>query len=211
MTRLDRFIKYVFDRVIALLGLLVLGIPLLVIAFMVKITMPDGPVFFTQDRVGRNGKLFKIHKFRTMTNEKELSNIAYPNRARITPLGACLRRHKIDELPELWDVLIGNMSFVGPRPDVPGYADRLEGDDRVVLAMRPGITGPATLKYSNEEKLIEDYVKQALADGDQRSEDEIALWYNDEVIYPDKVRINCEYCRNYSFFKDIKIIFSTIF
>lgn len=211
MTRLDRFIKYVFDRVIALLGLLVLGIPLLVIAFMVKITMPDGPVFFTQDRVGRNGKLFKIHKFRTMTNEKELSNIAYPNRARITPLGAWLRRHKIDELPELWDVLIGNMSFVGPRPDVPGYADRLEGDDRVVLAMRPGITGPATLKYSNEEKLIEDYVKQALADGDQRSEDEIALWYNDEVIYPDKVRINCEYCRNYSFFKDIKIIFSTIF
>ena len=145
MTRLDRFIKYVFDRVIALLGLLVLGIPLLVIAFMVKITMPDGPVFFTQERVGRNGKLFKIHKFRTMTNEKELSNIAYPNRARITPLGAWLRRHKIDELPELWDVLIGNMSFVGPRPDVPGYADRLEGDDRVVLAMRPGITGPATL------------------------------------------------------------------
>ena len=103
------------------------------------------------------------------------------------------------------------MSFVGPRPDVPGYADRLEGDDRVVLAMRPGITGPATLKYSNEEKLIEDYVKQALDKGDQRSEDEIALWYNDEVIYPDKVRINREYCRNYSFFRDIKIIFRTIF
>lgn len=211
MTSFDRFIKFVFDRVVALLGLLVLGIPMLVVAMLVKITMTDGPVFFTQERVGRNGKLFKIHKFRTMTNERELSNIAYPNRARITPLGAWLRRHKIDELPELWDVLIGNMSFVGPRPDVPGYADRLEGDDRVVLAMRPGITGPATLKYSNEEKLIEDYVKQALAEGDQRSEDEIALWYNDEVIYPDKVKINCEYYRDYSFFRDIKIIFRTIF
>lgn len=211
MTSFDRFIKFVFDRVVALLGLLVLCLPMLIIAMLVKITMPDGPVFFTQQRVGLYGRLFKIHKFRTMTNEKELSNIAYPNRARITPLGSWLRRHKFDELPELWDVLIGNMSFVGPRPDVPGYADRLEGDDRVVLTMRPGITGPATLKYSNEEKQIEEYVKQAKADGDQRSEDEIALWYNDEVIYPDKVKINCEYYRDYSFFKDIKIIFSTIF
>lgn len=211
MTSFDRFIKFVFDRVVALLGLLVLCLPMLIIALLVKITMPDGPVFFTQQRVGLHGRLFKIHKFRTMTNEKELSNIAYPNRARITPLGSWLRRHKFDELPELWDVLIGNMSFVGPRPDVPGYADRLEGDDRVVLTMRPGITGPATLKYSNEEKQIEEYVKQAKADGDQRSEDEIALWYNDEVIYPDKVKINCEYYRDYSFFKDIKIIFSTIF
>ena len=211
MTSFDRFIKFVFDRVVALLGLLVLCLPMLIIAMLVKITMPDGPVFFTQQRVGLHGRLFKIHKFRTMTNEKELSNIAYPNRARITPLGSWLRRHKFDELPELWDVLIGNMSFVGPRPDVPGYADRLEGDDRVVLTMRPGITGPATLKYSNEEKQIEEYVKQAKADGDQRSEDEIALWYNDEVIYPDKVKINCEYYHDYSFFKDIKIILSTIF
>ena len=193
------------------MGLLVLGIPMLVVALLVKLTMPDGPVFFTQVRVGQYGKPFKIHKFRTMTNEKELSNIAYPNRARITPLGAKLRRHKLDELPELWDVLIGKMSFVGPRPDVPGYADRLEGDDRVVLEMRPGITGPATLKYSKEEQLIADYVKQARANGDQRSEDEIALWYNDEVIYPDKVRINCDYYRNYSFFNDLKIIFKTVF
>ena len=184
---------------------------MLVVALLVKLTMPDGPVLFTQVRVGRYGKPFMIHKFRTMTNEKEVSNIAYPNRARITPLGAKLRRHKLDELPELWDVLIGKMSFVGPRPDVPGYADRLEGDDRVVLEMRPGITGPATLKYSKEEQLIADYVKQARINGDQRSEDDIALWYNDEVIYPDKVRINCDYYRNYSFFNDIKIIFETIF
>ena len=211
MSSFNRIVKYLFDRVVALLGLLVLGIPMLVVALLVKLTMPDGPVLFTQVRVGRYGKPFKIHKFRTMTNEKELSNIAYPNRARITPLGAKLRHHKLDELPELWDVLIGKMSFVGPRPDVPGYADRLEGDDRVVLEMRPGITGPATLKYSKEEQLIADYVKQARANGDQRSEDEIALWYNDEVIYPDKVKINCDYYRNYSFFNDIKIIFKTIF
>ena len=211
MNLFDRIIKYLFDRVVALVGLLVLGIPLLVVAIMVKISMPDGPVFFTQVRVGRHGKRFKIHKFRTMTNEQELSNIAYPNRARITPLGAKLRHHKIDELPELWDVLIGKMSFVGPRPDVPGYADRLKGDDRVILKMRPGITGPATLKYSNEEKQIEEYVKQAKANGDTRTEDEIAQWFNDEVIYPDKVRINCKYYRNYSFFRDIKIIFKTVF
>ena len=208
---INRIVKFVFDRVVALLGLVVLAIPLLVIALLVKLSNPRETVLFTQVRVGLHGKLFKIHKFRTMTNEKEITNIAYPNRARITPVGAWLRRYKIDELPELWDVLIGNMSFVGPRPDVPGYADLLEGDDRVVLDMRPGITGPATLKYSNEEKQIEDYVKQAKANGDQRSEEEIAVWYNDEVIYPDKVRINCEYYQNYSFLKDIKIIFATIF
>ena len=208
---INRIVKFVFDRVVALFGLVVLALPLLVVALLVKLSNPKESVIFTQVRVGLHGKLFKIHKFRTMTNEKEITNIAYPNRARITPLGAKLRRHKIDELPELWDVLVGNMSFVGPRPDVPGYADLLEGDDRVVLDMRPGITGPATLKYSNEEKLIEDFVKQAKANGDQRSEDEVAIEYNDEVIYPDKVRINCEYYRNYSFFKDIIIIFATIF
>lgn len=208
---INRIVKFVFDRVVALLGLVVLAIPLMVIALLVKLSNPRETVLFTQVRVGLHGKLFKIHKFRTMTNEKEITNIAYPNRARITPLGAKLRRYKIDELPELWDVLIGNMSFVGPRPDVPGYADLLEGDDRVVLDMRPGITGPATLKYSNEEKQIEEFVKQAKANGDQRTEDEIAIWYNDEVIYPDKVRINCDYYRNYSFFTDLNIIFKTLF
>lgn len=210
-SNINRIVKFVFDRVVALLGLIVLALPLAVVAVLVKRSNPAEPVLFSQVRVGRHGKLFKIHKFRTMTNEKEVTNIAYPNRARITPLGAKLRRHKIDELPELWDVLIGNMSFVGPRPDVPGYADKLEGNDRVVLEMRPGITGPATLKYSNEEKQIEEYVKQAKAHGDQRSEDAIAVWYNDEEIYPDKVRINCDYYWNYSFFKDVKIIFNTIF
>lgn len=210
MNLFNRIIKYLFDRLMALIGLVLLSLPLAVIALLVKIAMPDGPVIYKQDRVGKDGRLFKIHKFRTMSNEEERGNIAYPNRARITPLGAKLRRHKIDELPELWDVLVGNMSFVGPRPDVPGYADKLQGDDRVVLKMRPGITGPATLKYRDEEHLIESYVKHAKANGDTRSEDEIAQWYNDEVIYPDKVRINVEYYRHYSFINDIKIIFRTI-
>ncbi|MBQ3710266.1 MAG: sugar transferase [Bacteroidales bacterium] len=205
-----KLLKFVFDRTVAFMGLLVLALPMAVIAVLVKVSMPGGPVLYRQTRVGKDGKLFKIHKFRTMTNDEELSNIAYPNRARVTPFGAKLRRHKIDELPELWDVLIGKMSFVGPRPDVPGYADKLQGDDRVVLKMRPGITGPATLKYRDEEHLIEAYVKQAKADGDARSEDEIARWYNDEVIYPDKVRINVDYYHKYSFFNDIKIIFQTL-
>ena len=210
MNLFNRVIKYLFDRLVALIGLLVLALPLAVIAVLVKIAMPDGPVLYKQDRVGKDGRLFKIHKFRTMSNVEECGNIAYPNRARITPLGAKLRRHKIDELPELWDVLVGNMSFVGPRPDVPGYADKLQGDDRVVLKMRPGITGPATLKYRDEEHLIEAYVKQAKAQGDPRSEDEIAQWYNDKVIYPDKVKINVAYYQHYSFLKDIKIILRTL-
>ena len=204
-------IKFCFDRLAALLGLIVLALPMGIIAIIVLVTMKGGPVLYRQVRVGKNGKLFKIHKFRTMTNDQEVSNIAYPNKTRITPFGAWLRKHKLDELPELWDVLIGNMSFVGPRPDVPGYADQLQGDDRVVLQMRPGITGPATLKYRDEEHLIETYVKQAKANGDSRTEDEIALHYNDEVIYPDKVRINVDYYRNFSLLKDLSIILHTLF
>lgn len=210
MSGIKKLIKFCFDRLAALLGLVVLALPMGIIAIIVLVTMKGGPVLYRQVRVGKDGKLFKIHKFRTMTNDQEVSNIAYPNKARITPFGAWLRKHKLDELPELWDVLIGNMSFVGPRPDVPGYADQLQGDDRVVLQMRPGITGPATLKYRDEEHLIETYVKQVKANGDPRPEDEIALHYNDEVIYPDKVRINVEYYHNYSFFKDLSIILKTI-
>ena len=210
MSTFDRIVKYIFDRITALIGLVVLALPLLVVAILVRRSVKGEPVLFKQVRVGKDGRLFNIHKFRTMTNEKEVSNIAYPNRARVTPLGTKLRRHKLDELPELWDVFLGNMSFVGPRPDVPGYADQLQGDDRVVLKMRPGITGPATLKYRDEEQLIERYVRAALEKGDPRSEEEIALQFNDEVIYPDKVRINVDYYNHYSFLKDLSIILKTI-
>ena len=124
------------------------------------------------------------------------SSVSVAGEARITQLGAKLRKYKLDELPELWDVLIGNMSFVGPRPDVPGYADQLQGEDRIILSLRPGITGPATLKYRNEEELLATV--------------ENPVQYNNEVIYPDKVRINRYYAEHYSFMDDLKMIFCTV-
>ena len=188
-------IKYIFDRIVAFLGLLFLWPVLLVVAILIKIKMP-GDVLFIQERVGKDGKLFQCHKFRSMTIGHNGSSVSVAGEARITPLGAVLRKYKLDELPELWDVLVGNMSFVGPRPDVPGYADKLEGEDRIILTLRPGITGVATLKYRNEEELL------AQVENPQQ--------YNDEVIYPDKVRLNRYYAEHYSFADDIKIIFCTV-
>lgn len=169
-----------------------------------------GPAFFVQQRVGKGGKLFRCHKFRTMTVNHNGSSVSVAGDSRITPFGATLRHYKLDELPELWDVLIGNMSFVGPRPDVPGYADKLEGDDRDVLKLRPGITGPATLKYRLEDEMIAEYVARKQREGDIRDAQVIAVEYNDTVIYPDKVRLNCYYYSNYSFIKDIQMIFCTV-
>ena len=203
-------LKWIFDRVVALFGLLCLWPVLLVVVIMVKVKMPGGPVFFVQKRVGKDGKLFLCHKFRTMTVNHNGSTVAGAGALRITLFGATLRHYKLDELPGLWDVLIGNMSFVGPRPDVPGYADRLEGDERDVLKLRPGITGPATLKYRLEDEMIAEYVVKRQAEGDTRSMQEIATEYNDNVIYPDKVRLNCYYYRHYSFCKDIEMIFATV-
>ena len=203
-------LKWIFDRVVALFGLLCLWPVLLVVVIMVKVKMPGGPVFFVQKRVGKDGKLFLCHKFRTMTVNHNGSTVSVAGDSRITLFGATLRHYKLDELPGLWDVLIGNMSFVGPRPDVPGYADRLEGDERDVLKLRPGITGPATLKYRLEDEMIAEYVVKRQAEGDTRSMQEIATEYNDNVIYPDKVRLNCYYYRHYSFYKDIEMIFATV-
>lgn len=204
-------LKYIFDRVVAFIGLLFLWPVLLVVAILVKIKMPGGPVFFVQKRVGKNGKLFDCHKFRTMTVKHNGSTVSVAGDSRITPLGAKLRHYKLDELPGLWDVLIGNMSFVGPRPDVPGYADKLEGDDRDVLKLRPGITGPATLKYRLEDEMISEYVAKKQAGGDKREMQEIAVEYNDTVIYPDKVRLNLYYLDHYSFVKDFQMILCTVF
>ena len=203
-------LKYIFDRVVALIGLLFLWPVLLIVAILVKIKMPGGPAFFVQKRVGKDGKLFDCHKFRTMTVKHSGSTVSVAGDSRITPLGAKLRHWKLDELPGLWDVLIGNMSFVGPRPDVPGYADKLVGDDRDVLKLRPGITGPATLKYRLEDEMISEYVAKKQKDGDTRPMQEIAVEYNDNVIYPDKVRLNCYYHRHYSFIKDIQMIMCTV-
>ena len=189
--------KLMFDKLFSILGLLFFCPLLIVVAIVIKIKMPDGPVFFKQNRVGKLGVIFKVYKFRTMINDHSANTITILGQSRITRLGLILRRYKIDELPSLWNVLIGDMSFVGPRPDVLGYADKLKGDDKRILDLIPGITGPASLKYSNEEQLL------AKVDNPKK--------YNDEVIFPDKVKINLEYYYKRSFYGDIKIILNTIF
>lgn len=198
------WLKYLFDRLVSFLGLIILLPVLVIVAILVKVKMPGGPVFFSQRRVGRNGRLFTMHKFRTMTVDHDGSSVSVAGESRITPLGAKLRKYKLDELPELWNVLIGDMSFVGPRPDVPGYADALVGEDREVLQLRPGITGPASLKYRNEEELLARVASEGVAGYTD------PVRYNDEVIYPDKVRLNRYYLNHYSFWMDIKMIFATV-
>lgn len=230
---MNKMMKRFFDVFASFLGLLFLWPLLLVVSILIKVKMPGGPVLFCQKRVGKDGKLFTCHKFRSMTMNHNGSSVSVAGDSRITPFGAKLRHYKIDELPELWDVLIGNMSFVGPRPDVPGYADMLTGDDRDVLRLRPGITGPATLKYKLEDEMISEFVKSfrtqdymelnkeypqivsVLTSVDfenlrKKTDQEIAVWYNDNIIYPDKVKLNCYYYRHYSFLKDIEMIFATI-
>jgi len=190
--------KRLFDFTFAVLGLTILS-PVLIILSLIIITSP-GPILYSQKRVGKQGRLFTLYKFRTMVNDADTmsgGSITVENDDRITGNGKLLRRWKLDELPTLWNVLKGDMSFVGPRPDVPGYADKLKGESRRVLEMRPGITGPATLKYANEEKLL------AEVDNPKK--------YNDEIVFPDKVQINLEYVDNWSFWMDIKIIFKTVF
>lgn len=201
-------LKWLFDRIVSFIGLICLCWLFPIVAILIKLRMP-GPIFFVQKRVGRNGQLFDCHKFRTMTVAHGGSTVSVAGESRITPLGAKLRHYKIDELPELWDVFIGNMSFVGPRPDVPGYADKLEGEDRDVLKLRPGITGPATLKYRDEEEMIARYILENKGK-DGMKDEELAVWYNDNVIYPDKVRLNLYYLRHYSFLMDIRMIFATV-
>ena len=190
------FFKFLFDRVSSLFGLLFLSPVLLFVALLIRIKMPGGPIIFKQKRVGQYGRLFTMYKFRSMTVSHSGSSVSVKGESRITPLGVKLRKYKLDELPELWNVLIGDMSFVGPRPDVPGYADKLEGDDRRMLLLKPGITGPASLKYRNEEELL--------------AEQENPQKYNDEVPFPDKVRINIDNMDHWSFGKDVKIIVYTV-
>jgi len=190
------FLKSIFDRTASFFGLIFLFPILIIVGILIRIKMPGGPVIFKQRRVGRHGKLFTMYKFRSMTVSHSGSSVSVRGENRITPLGAKLRKYKLDELLGLWNVLIGDMSFVGPRPDVPGYADKLEGDDRRMLLLKPGITGPASLKYRDEEELL--------------AEQENPQKYNDEVLFPDKVRINIEYLDNWSFWNDIKIIIYTI-
>ncbi|WP_456389514.1 sugar transferase [Hydrogenimonas sp.] len=196
MRRRDRFIKRSFDLGVSSAGLLLLW-PLIAAGWIVASIETRSNGFFLQERVGRGGKRFKVLKLKTMKPMDKIdTTVTTAHDARITRSGRFLRKSKIDELPQLWNVLTGDMSLVGPRPDVPGFADRLEGEDRIVLSVRPGITGPATIKYKNEEDILA-----------QQKDPER---YNREVIWPDKVRINKAYIRNWRFFEDMKIILQTI-
>lgn len=195
MTKKGKIIKRAFDFFGAVIGLIITW-PIIIIAWLIATIETKSNGFFLQTRVGKDGKLFKIIKIRTMYPNKG-SSITTANDNRITKSGKFFRRYKIDELPQLINVLKGDMSFVGPRPDVPGYADKLEGKDRIILSVRPGITGPAQLKYKDEEEIL------AKVDNPQK--------YNDEVIWPDKVKINKEYIKNWSFKKDIYYIIKTLF
>lgn len=194
--RIGFFFKWCFDRFMALIGLLVLFLPLLIIGILIKIDS-KGPMFFMQWRIGRGGKPFRICKFRTMKDQAEGDSITTADDPRVTRMGHWLRHSKVDCLTELVNVLFGQMSFVGPRPDVPGYADQLQGDNRRILQLRPGITGPASIKYRDEEELL---AQQA----DPKT-------YNDTVIWPDKVKINLDYLDHWTFLGDIQLIFKTVF
>ena len=188
--------KRLFDLTAALIGLLALSMLLMVLWIVVRIKH-GSPVLFCQQRPGLHGRPFTMHKFRTMTGELDVEENLLPDAQRLTGFGKFLRSTSLDELPTLYNVLKGDMSLVGPRPDVPGYADKLKGSDRRILELRPGITGPATLKYANEEQLL-----VSIDDPEK---------YNDEVIYSDKVKMNLDYLDNRNSWLDIKIIFKTIF
>ena len=189
--------KRVFDFLVSLMGLFLFTPLLVLLSLLIKFTS-KGTIFFIQERVGENGVFFKMIKFRSMQMIQDSDiTISVKGDMRVTKVGSFLRRYKLDELPELWNVLVGDMSLVGPRPDVPGYADFLEGEDRNILKLKPGITGPASLKYANEEEIL--------------SRQENPKEYNDEIIYPDKVRINLDYYYQSNLWIDIKIIFATIF
>ena len=189
--------KRLFDFIASLIGLIFLSPLFLLISLLIKLSS-KGPVLFRQKRVGKNGIIFTLIKFRSMAVVQENnSTVSVKGDIRITTFGKFIRRFKLDELPELWNVLVGEMSMVGPRPDVPGFADLLEGESRLILNLRPGITGPASLKYANEEEMLAE-----VANPEE---------YNKNVIFPDKVRINLDYYHRQNIWLDLKIIFATIF
>lgn len=187
--------KYLFDYLTAILFLLP---ALSVIIILILISTIDTGEFglFTQKRVGKGGKLFPIYKIRSMKGSYE-SDITTLTSHKITRFGQIIRNYKLDELPQIFNILLNQMSFVGPRPDVPGYADQLKGSDRIILTIKPGITGPAQLAYRNEEILL--------------SQQQDPTQYNDQIIWPDKVRINKEYIKKWSFLQDLRYIWKTIF
>lgn len=192
----QKIIKRLFDLFFSFIGFTLLLLPLLVlIGFSTISTKKFG--LYSQIRIGFSGKAFVMYKIRTMIQGNESQVITIENDPRITWFGRFLRRFKLDELPQLWNVIKGDMSLVGPRPDVPGYADQLKGDDRIILSVKPGITGPATIKYKNEESLL------------ANQKDPVV--YNDEVIWKDKIKINKKYIEHWSLKGDVVFLFRTFF
>ena len=196
MSKRDIVLKRSFDVSISVTGLIVSSIPIIILVIISTISFQKFGLF-SQVRIGLYGKKFWIYKIRSLEVDNDSDSIIVDNDPRINPYGKFLRKTKLDEIPQLWNVLIGDMSLVGPRPDVSGYADTLTGEDRLILNVRPGITGPATLKYKNEEQLLARY-------DDPKK-------FNDEVIWKDKVEINREYVKNWSFKKDLRILWDTFF
>lgn len=194
MSLVDKFMKRCFDVLFSSIGLFVLW-PIILVTWVIARFDTGASGFFRQWRVGRYGRQFRVVKLRTM-RVNDGGTVTAANDIRITKCGAFFRRYKLDELPQLWNVLMGQMSFVGPRPDVPGYMDKLTKDQKKLLELRPGITGPATLKYRDEEMIL------AGVDDPQK--------YNDTVIWPDKVAINLEYYANWSMAKDLRYILRTL-
>lgn len=197
LTNKQKYLKRLLDISLSFFGLILSFLFLVVLLILSSLDTKSFGIL-AQKRIGQYGKAFKLLKFKTMRDTSQPQNyITTINDPRITKFGRFLRKTKLDELPQLWNVFVGDMSFVGPRPDVPSYADELKGKDRIILEVKPGITGPASLIFKNEEEL--------LAQKDKPKE------YNDEVIWPEKVKINKSYIINYSLKNDIQIIIKTIF
>lgn len=189
-------LKRAFDFSLSILGLFFLWWVILIAWLLASIdTKKNG--FFLQERIGKHSTRFKIIKIRTMLSSDFISTtVTSVDDSRITNLGKLFRKFKIDELPQLINIFLGHMSFVGPRPDVPGFADCLREDDQTILSVRPGITGPASIKYKDEELLL----------SKQNNPEE----YNMKVVWPDKVKINKQYIEEYYFLKDLSYIWITI-
>lgn len=179
-------IKRVFDFMVSLISLIVF-FPIIIISWVILMFDTNSNGLFFQKRVGQHGKLFTIYKLKTM----------HPKTGNVTKIGAFFRKYKLDELPQFLNVLKGEMSVVGPRPDIEGYYDKLQGEERKVLELKPGITSEASIKYYNEEEILE--------------QQQDALQYNDTVIFPDKVKMNLDYYYRQNLLLDIKIIIKTIF
>ncbi|MCK5824843.1 MAG: sugar transferase [Ichthyobacteriaceae bacterium] len=187
--------KTLFDFIFGVL-LLIFILPIIIILVVIATFSTRKFGVFNQQRVGKGGKLFTIYKIRSMFLQKG-DTVTTENDPRITKFGQFLRKNKLDELLQLVNIVLGDMSFVGPRPDVEGYADKLIGDDKIILSVKPGITSPASLYFRNEEHLL--------------AEQKNPIEYNDNVIWPKKIKLNTEYIKNWSFKYDMQIIYKTVF